>query len=616
MMATADVLAVLAQSERALKLPDSTFRTEYDLDNTVSANIERLEATASAHPSVAAESRALQQAWRDRAAAWKTAAKEAGSALRSGGGLASVADYVTALQEEDEKEDDQANKPRKRRTRNKPTKSQHDNDDHMGERGSSLVALLGDGTTGPQSAPNPRSKSPPAPAAKREAPKQPAHVHEDVFRDAVLTSLPHEVTAAAATVQLVENAATAVLDFNVTLPFSPTTAPHGYGAGKGGKGGKGNKRGGKSPTSTPPNRSPRRSPEPGAMDLDDTVVRFRVTFFRNVLRGLLGLASASSNCDVPVLPLDIVRDVLPTITIGAPSKLPKALRAPKAPKAVAAADDVPSDSDDDEMPPVSDGLTQEYTATPVAEDAAGEDDGTEPLGSDEEDLEALSAKLVAEFKEVEEGAESPDGVDGRTGLPPATPESFVAAVVRLREAPVTVLMCHGGYFAGAVFVAGIPVVHKSFQRYVVRKKQGGKQSSQGAVAGSAGSQIRKMQEVRWRVDVKCILDDWRPFIDASWLIAYVAPSPENRKILTDFSVDWQPRVSTARPPPVPSMQQFFSRSPALKPSDALKSPVDIAGDARVFSAPLTTHRPTFAEVQRIYETVIQTPLTRTYHRSD
>ncbi|EPY29008.1 hypothetical protein STCU_04771 [Strigomonas culicis] len=147
-------------------------------------------------------------------------------------------------------------------------------------------------------------------------------------------------------------------------------------------------------------------------------------------------------------------------------------------------------------------------------------------------------------------------------------------------------MCHGGYFAGGVFVNNKCITHKSFQRYVVRKKQGGKQSSNAKDGGgsynSVGSQIRAAQEIKWRIDVCHILSAWRSVIEASHFIFYVAPGPQNVAVLTDFSS-------------LPSSAQT---------SQLGASPVSLT-DPRVRKVPLTTHRPNFEEVQRIYAELSQ-----------
>ncbi|ORC91944.1 putative ankyrin repeat and zinc finger domain protein [Trypanosoma theileri] len=197
--------------------------------------------------------------------------------------------------------------------------------------------------------------------------------------------------------------------------------------------------------------------------------------------------------------------------------------------------------------------------------------------SDEDSVTAeLSKQLIAEYDAMQDEKEEEDG--GTKLLPQDVPPKLCTSLRSFTFLPWVILMCHGGYFAGGVFMDGKPVVHKSFQRYVVRKKQGGKQSSHekdSGSYGSIGSQIRRAQEIKWRLDVRDILLRWRPYIDAAALVLYVAPGPQNRAVLTDFS----------QLPPLPGRPV---------------SPVGLR-DPRVRRAPLTTHKPSFQEVQRTYQ---------------
>ncbi|EKG03307.1 hypothetical protein TCSYLVIO_005653 [Trypanosoma cruzi] len=194
----------------------------------------------------------------------------------------------------------------------------------------------------------------------------------------------------------------------------------------------------------------------------------------------------------------------------------------------------------------------------------------------------LSKQLVAEYDAAQGGKE--DEESGNNLLPLEVPPKLCDSLRSFTFLPWVILMCHGGYFAGGVFLDKKPVVHKAFQRYVVRKKQGGKQSSnekEGGSYGSVGSQIRRAQEVKWKTDVRDILLSWRNYIDAAAIVLYVAPGPHNRAVLTDFS--GLPAITTGN-------------------GERAVSPVSLK-DPRVRKAPLTTHRPTFQEVQRIYMTV-------------
>lgn len=215
------------------------------------------------------------------------------------------------------------------------------------------------------------------------------------------------------------------------------------------------------------------------------------------------------------------------------------------------------------------------TAESVTEDTEETEDS---VPTEEENLATLSEKLVAEYNAAQEELEEADHAGS---LPQELTQRLTSQLRELSFVTYAVFLCHGGYFAGGVFVNGSCVVHKSFQRYVVRKKQGGKQSSNAKDAGSynsIGSQIRAAQEGKWKIDVRDILLAWSGYLNAAAVILYAAPGPQNRAVLTDFS--------------------------ALPPVNGQRvvSPISTK-DARVHKIPLTTHRPNFEEVQRVYETV-------------
>lgn len=213
-----------------------------------------------------------------------------------------------------------------------------------------------------------------------------------------------------------------------------------------------------------------------------------------------------------------------------------------------------------------------------AEEEAEEEQDTE--GDFKVDL-TLAEQLVAAYDKKVQAEEEEDNMDN-SAIPREVSDKLRRAVRHFSLDIWVVLLCHGGYFAGGVFVEGECIQHKAFQRYVVRKKQGGKQSSSAKDTGSynsAGSQIRAAQELKWRIDVRDILVDWAPLIDAAAVVLYVAPGPQNRGVLMDFSL-----------------------LPAAAARNGKKgtSPVS-AADPRVCRAPLTTHRPTFEEVRRVFE---------------
>jgi hypothetical protein len=88
----------------------------------------------------------------------------------------------------------------------------------------------------------------------------------------------------------------------------------------------------------------------------------------------------------------------------------------------------------------------------------------------------------------------------KASVPDAAFVSFVNDVPSAKFGPKwAVLMLGGGHFAGAVFVSGAAVVHKTFHCYTVRAKQGGSQSSADNRSGtshpkSAGASLRRYNQ--------------------------------------------------------------------------------------------------------------------------
>ncbi len=100
---------------------------------------------------------------------------------------------------------------------------------------------------------------------------------------------------------------------------------------------------------------------------------------------------------------------------------------------------------------------------------------------------------------------------------------FAALVVRMSAcAP-------GGGVSGAAVVA-----HRTFHRYVVRAKQGGRQGAKDATGKSiksAGSALRRANEVALQRDVRALLEvEWRAHVAAAELI-WLAVSDTDRRIV-------------------------------------------------------------------------------------
>ena len=156
-----------------------------------------------------------------------------------------------------------------------------------------------------------------------------------------------------------------------------------------------------------------------------------------------------------------------------------------------------------------------------------------------------------------------------------------------------VILARGGHFAGAIYKVRRPsekvmknhhkgahelaelsmdeVEHKSFHRYVVRAKSGGKQSSKdatGKYARSAGSRLRRYNEAALQQDILNQLQIWKEELDACNLIFLACPG-SNRKA-------------------------FFAGESAPFMKD----------DQRIRKIPFVTRRPTLSEARRVLRTLL------------
>lgn len=110
-------------------------------------------------------------------------------------------------------------------------------------------------------------------------------------------------------------------------------------------------------------------------------------------------------------------------------------------------------------------------------------------------------------------------------------------------------MIGGGHFA-AMIVSLIPELrkgpggveerhaivraHKTFHRYTTRRKQGGSQSANDNAKGnahSAGSSIRRYNEMALEADVRSVLSEWKTMIDSAELLFIRATGSTNRRTL-------------------------------------------------------------------------------------
>ncbi|RDA89358.1 hypothetical protein CP532_6170 [Ophiocordyceps camponoti-leonardi (nom. inval.)] len=78
------------------------------------------------------------------------------------------------------------------------------------------------------------------------------------------------------------------------------------------------------------------------------------------------------------------------------------------------------------------------------------------------------------------------------------------------------------------------LAHKTFHRYTTRRKQGGSQSANDNSKGnahSAGSSLRRYNELALVQDVRALLADWKALLDSSELLFVRATGTTNRKTM-------------------------------------------------------------------------------------
>lgn len=109
-------------------------------------------------------------------------------------------------------------------------------------------------------------------------------------------------------------------------------------------------------------------------------------------------------------------------------------------------------------------------------------------------------------------------------------ELFKAVQAKL----MTFVLCEGGSFSVGVFDREREVTHHSDHKYVVRKKQGGRQitKDKGKSISSMGSQIRRANEVKHQENIEEILSSLKEHLELSDYVFIQAPG-ENTTILFD-----------------------------------------------------------------------------------
>lgn len=105
----------------------------------------------------------------------------------------------------------------------------------------------------------------------------------------------------------------------------------------------------------------------------------------------------------------------------------------------------------------------------------------------------------------------------------------------LTSSKICIVLCAGGYFSLIVYKDFKEILHKSDHRYVIRKKQGGRQMVKDKsknVMASVGSQMRRLNEINHQKKIFEILNENRNYLEEADFIVVHAPG-ENKAILFD-----------------------------------------------------------------------------------
>jgi hypothetical protein len=117
------------------------------------------------------------------------------------------------------------------------------------------------------------------------------------------------------------------------------------------------------------------------------------------------------------------------------------------------------------------------------------------------------------------------------------PPSFALMHKAITKHNAVITLNHGGYYATSMFdIRGKEIRHKTFHKYVTRKKQGGRQITQDKTkrAKSMGSQIRRSQEEHFKEELEEHLVEWHDYLSPCQMIFIHAPGPYNESLLFDF----------------------------------------------------------------------------------
>eukprot|EP00977_Amphora_coffeiformis_P017704 scaffold5873_cov172-Amphora_coffeaeformis.AAC.1 len=111
--------------------------------------------------------------------------------------------------------------------------------------------------------------------------------------------------------------------------------------------------------------------------------------------------------------------------------------------------------------------------------------------------------------------------------PSVTLEAFRKLYIDVQQAgkPIIVFFVRSGRFAGAVFLSGECIQHRTTTRYTIRKGQGKAQSAQDSQrrAKSIGSQLRRQGEEKLQEDITETATAWKAHVDKAALFFVSCP---------------------------------------------------------------------------------------------
>ena len=147
---------------------------------------------------------------------------------------------------------------------------------------------------------------------------------------------------------------------------------------------------------------------------------------------------------------------------------------------------------------------------------------------------------VVRKKQLQPLPTNPPSAEGLHGVPlPSTmtsPQIFLCMIGGGHFAGMIVSLAPkvGKHSAGNEQRQALVIAHKTFHRYTTRRKQGGAQSANDSAKGaahSAGSSLRRYNEIALEQEIRALLAEWKGLIGASQLIFVRASGSSNRRIL-------------------------------------------------------------------------------------